>query len=174
MRPSEVLERSHDSAVRIAEIDDEIAELFERIGVQGHSYERHGKNGVLDPMRKVDDAIDGAVDLERERMECMTDVMAAWSVLIGLESRAAELRQQSEDARMDGDAESSEALWTEADVADVETSILAAWAIYGRPVEDICADLRIDVVACRHLMTAALVWCDERGVARLKSCVTYE
>lgn len=149
MRPSEVLERSREAAIRLRGIDDEITALHDAIGVQGHTYGFHGKNDIRDPMRRVDEMLDGTTDLERERAECVRDIRDAWSVIEGMRS-----------------LDESDALTT-----DVEY-VLVQYYVYARGWPEVSRGAGQPAGLCRMLVREALRICDEVGMAGLKAART--
>lgn len=148
MRPSELLERSRAAALRIRAIDAEIMELHDRIGVQGHSYGFHGKNDIRDPMRKVDEMLDGTVDLEVEREECRADIMSAWRIIDGL--RAVD---ENSDTRYTTDCE----------------YVLTEYYIYAKSDHDLAVGTGYPESLCMRLVREATRICDEIGVAGLNA-----
>lgn len=148
MKPSEILERSRSSAIRIREIDAEIRELHDRIGVQGHTYGFHGKNDIRDPMRKVDEMLDGTADLERERAECQGDIMAAWSVIDGVRAI---------------DDRSKEGFTTMAEY------MLAEYYVYARDIRTVARGIGKGPDLCQKLLEETLALCDEIGCAGLNA-----
>lgn len=84
MLPSEVFMASRDAHRDMERIDAELRELEDSIGVQGHSYERHSKNGVLDPSRQVIRKIAAEEGLAGEKAECMRSVSEARRLLVGV------------------------------------------------------------------------------------------
>lgn len=146
MRPSEILERSRSSAIRIHAIDAEIRELHDRIGVQGHTYGFHGKNDIRDPMRKVDDMLDGTADLERERVECQRDIMAAWMLIDGVRAI---------------DERSGERFTTMAEY------MLAEYYVYAKDTGSIARGMGIANELCKKLLAETVSLCNEVGCAGL-------
>lgn len=146
MLPSEILERSRSSALRIRAIDAEIRELHEKIGVQGHSYGFHGKNDIRDPMRKVDEMIDGTVDLESERAMCQSDVMEAWAVIDGVRAI---------------DDRSGEMFTTMAEY------MLAEYYVYARDLRTVARGMGKRPDLCERMLEETLSLCDRVGCAGL-------
>jgi hypothetical protein len=146
MLPSEILERSRSSALRIRAIDAEIRELHEKIGVQGHSYGFHGKNDIRDPMRKVDEMIDGTMDLEMERAECQRDVMAALKVIDGMRAL---------------DALSKGRFTTDAEY------VLSEYFVYARSIAEVAGGTGYPADMTMKVIDANLAFCDEIGCAGL-------
>lgn len=83
MRSSDYLHRALEAQRRIAAIDETLFGMREAIGVQGQSYERHPKNDVLDPMRRVCTLMDAERELDRERAERELDIEEARALLDG-------------------------------------------------------------------------------------------
>ena len=146
MRPSEILERSRTSAKRIRAIDAEIRELRDKIGVQGHSYGFHGKNDIRDPMRKVDEMIDGTVDLEMERYECQRDVKAALKIIDGMRAL---------------DSLSKGTFTTDAEY------VLTEYFVYARSIGEVAKGAGYPADVTDKLIEANLAFCDEVGCAGL-------
>lgn len=146
MRPSEILERSRAAALRIREIDAEIRSLHEKIGVQGHSYGFHGKNDIRDPMRRVDEMIDGTVDLEVERMECQHDINAALRVIDGMRTI-----DENSRGRFTTDAE----------------YVLSEYYVFARSMGEIASGSGYPARLCTLLLRENLKFCDEIGCAGL-------
>ena len=146
MLPSEILERSRSSALRIRAIDAEIRELHEKIGVQGHSYGFHGKTDIRDPLRRVDEMLDGTVDLEMERAECQRDVIAALKVIDGMCAL-----DTLSDGRFTTDAE----------------YVLTEYFVFARTITEVAsgAGYPADVTMC--VINANLAFCDKVGCAGL-------
>ena len=84
MLPSEVFMAARDAHVDIGRIDAELGELSDSIGVQGHSDERHSKNGILDPSRQVIRKLVAEEEFKAERAECMRSITEARRLLIGV------------------------------------------------------------------------------------------
>lgn len=148
MKPSEVLERAREAALRIKAIDAEIKELHDRIGVQGHSYGFHGKNDIRDPMRKVDEMIDGTVDLETEREECEIDIIAAWRVIDGLSAMDSETREKY--------------------TTDHEY-VLTEYYIYAKSDHELAEGTGYPESVCMRAVREAVRMCDEIGLAGLNA-----
>lgn len=148
MKPSEILERSRSAALRIREIDAEIRALHDKIGVQGHSCGFHGKNDIRDPMRRVDEMLDGTVDLEREKLECQRDITAAWMVIDGV---------RAIDDRAD------ETFTTVAEY------ILAEYYVYAKDIRTIAGDIGKRAELCRTMLSKTVELCDEIGCAGLNA-----
>ena len=146
MRPSEILERSRSSAIRIRAIDAEIHELHDKIGVQGHTYGFHGKNDIRDPMRKVDEMLDGTVDLERERAECQRDITDAWAIVDGVRAI---------------DSRSGERFTTMAEY------MLAEYYIYAKDTRSIANGIGMTVELCERLLGETVDLCNQVGCAGL-------
>lgn len=53
----EVLNAAREAAIEIRRIEEQAQLKRESVGVQGHTYGFHTKNGILDPTRKIDDLI---------------------------------------------------------------------------------------------------------------------
>lgn len=53
----EVLNSAREAALEIRRIEEQAQVRRELLGAQGHTYEFHAKNGILDPTRKIDDLI---------------------------------------------------------------------------------------------------------------------
>lgn len=174
MTPSEAFERSRQSAKRIRQIDEEMSDLRDRIGVQGYSYGFHSKNGILDPMRKLIEAIDSEGDLDAERAECMRDVSLAWSLINGMEHHAREAMAIADEARMSGDAETSRKVLEEAELVDRSVSIVTLWSVYARTIDEISGMMCRTVDECNMMLRAAMAWCNKIGMASLRCHVTYE
>lgn len=87
MTVREVLEAARDAAIEIRRIEDEAEIRRESVGVQGHTYGFHPKNGILDPSRKIVDLIDWQesqiADAELER-----PITEAGDVIAGLRKMA--------------------------------------------------------------------------------------
>ena len=80
----EVLEAARDAAIAIRRIEEEAEVRREAIGVQGHTYGIHSKNGILDPMRKVDELL----DYQREQVDALDlrqPIDDAWEIVAGME-----------------------------------------------------------------------------------------
>lgn len=174
MRPSEVFEQARVSARRIRQIDEELRNLRNRIGQQGYSLGYHSKNGILDPMRKLIDAMDSEPDLEDERRQCLSDVAAAWSLINGMEHYVREMWSDADRAQRDGDIERSMSLYDEAGAAEGSMSVITMWSAYASSMTDIARSMHRPVGECKLMLRAALAWCDQIGMARLRSHVTYQ
>ena len=146
MLPSEILERSRSSALRIRAIDAEIRELHEKIGVQGHSYGFHGKNDIRDPMCKVDEMLDGTVSLEMERLECRRDVMSAQRIIDGMR----ELDELSR-GRFTTDAE----------------YVLTEYFVFARSIAEVARGSGYPADVTMRVIDANLAFCDSVGCAGL-------
>lgn len=53
----EVFDAAREAALEIRRIEEQTQVKRELLGAQGHSYDFHSKNGILDPTRKIDDLI---------------------------------------------------------------------------------------------------------------------
>lgn len=146
MRPSEVLERAREAVIRVNEIADDLRSLDERIGVQGHSYGYHSKSGIRDPMDKVDDKLDGTMELERERGECMNDISEGWAVVDGFRA-------------LDND--------NKAFVTDGEY-LLTSYYMRAKDMDEVVRGSGRSKDLCSLLMESVLSYCDEAGMAGLK------
>lgn len=144
MKPSEVLERSRMAVIRLDAIDNEINDLHDRIGVQGHTYGFHGKNDIRDPMRHVDEMLDGTMELERERAECMRDIADATVVIDGLRA-----------------FDDSNSLMTDCEY------VLTEYYVYAKGMEEVAKGAGQSVSLTRMLVREALRICDEIGLAGL-------
>ena len=144
MKPSEILERSRMAVVRMDAIDDEIRDLHDRIGVQGHTYGFHGKNDIRDPMRHVDEMIDGTVELEMEKSECMRDVYEATLVIDGLRA-----------------LDESKSLMTDCEY------VLTEYYVYAKGMHEVARGAGQPIGLTRMLVREALRICDEVGMAGL-------
>lgn len=147
MKASDVFVRSREAALRIRAIEAEKRELMDRIGVQGHTYGAHAKNGILDPMRKVDDMIDSTADLDDEISECMKDVDEAWSLIRGIYALC-----PYDDAGL----------------------LVTRRYVRAETIADISATTTYPKSIVSKALEQILAWCDEVGIARLKSAVDYE
>ena len=58
----EVFELARDAALEIRRSEEELLLKVEAIGPQGYSLGPHSKNGILDPMRKVDELMDAQAE----------------------------------------------------------------------------------------------------------------
>lgn len=87
MTVREVLEAARDAATAIRRLEEEAELRREAIGVQGHTYGRHSKNGILDPMRKVDDLIDYQSE-QVDLLDLRQPIDDAWEVVRGIEKVA--------------------------------------------------------------------------------------
>ncbi len=134
--------RSREAALRIRSIEAEKRELMERIGVQGHTYGSHAKNGILDPMRKVDDLIDGTADMDAEIAECMKDVDEAWDLIRGIYALC-----PYDDAGL----------------------LVTRRYVKAETLADISAETMYPKSIVSEALDQILAWCDEVGIARLKS-----
>lgn len=173
MTPSEAFERSRQSAKRIRQIDEELRTLRDRIGQQGYSMDYHSKNGILDPMRKLIDALDEEPDLNRERAQCLSEVSVAWSLINGMEHYARETFARADELRMSGESDLSREALEEAELVDGSVSIVTMWSVYARPMEDISRSMHKPIGECNMMLRAAMAWCDGVGMARLRCHVTY-
>ena len=86
MTARELFESALDAARQIARLEERLQIMRERIGVQGHGYEAHGKSGTLDPMRKVDDLVDWQAECELGLAECRKSLDEAYEVVAGIEA----------------------------------------------------------------------------------------
>ena len=80
----DVLELAREAAMEIRRSEEDMQLRLEAIGPQGYSIGPHSKNGILDPMRKVDDLIDAqsaGVDLSR----LQEPIDEAYEVMSGIE-----------------------------------------------------------------------------------------
>jgi hypothetical protein len=153
LRPSEVLQRARDATMRVREIESERNDLYERIGVQGHSYGFTPKNDVRDPMRHVDEMMDGTADLDREKAECQRDIAAGWMMVDGL--------RQYDDT-------SSVKPTTDAEY------VLARYYLYAKSVGVIARETRRSMELCRAMIDQTVGFCDEIGYARLAAAARGE
>lgn len=146
LMPSEVLQRAREARMRMDEIESDRRDLYERIGVQGHSYGFTPKNDVRDPMRHVDEMMDGTADLDREKAECERDIAAGWLMIDGL--------RQYDETR-------TEKLTTDAEYA------LTMFYLHAKSVGYIAKKVRKSMELCRSLIDQAVGFCDEVGYAKL-------
>ena len=79
----EVLEAARDAALQIRRIEEEFELKRQAIGPQGYSVGPHSKNGVLDPMRKVDEMLDAQDELV-DIAELQDPLDEAWDVVSGM------------------------------------------------------------------------------------------
>ena len=159
MRPSEVLEQAHAETMRIrrelSHIDDVRRELRERIGVQGHGYERAPKNDIRDPMRHVCEAMDGEGELDdRER-----------------EMRFA-LSEAARDAAMI--VRGIRAYDQERSVVTGTERMLRLYCVEGESMDDVARMMCIDSRRCRRAYRRVLDHCDDIGMARLMAAARLE
>ncbi len=142
MTPSDVFVRSREAALRIRAIEAEKRELADRIGVQGHTYGSHSKNGILDPMRKVDELIDSTVELDAEIAECAKDVDEAWELIRGIYALC-----PYDDAGL----------------------LVTRRYVRAETIADISAETSYPKDIVDKALAQVLAWCDHVGIARLKS-----
>lgn len=141
MRPSEILHASRDAALRVRSIEDEVVELRDRIGVQGHTYGIHSKNGILDPMRKVDDMIDQSADLRKERAECHAQMLCGQLMIDGARECLSETSEY----------------------------VMRQYYVRGRSVPEISRAIGRREQLCLAIIGAGTDACDSQGCARLKA-----
>lgn len=151
MKVVEILSQAREAVLEIRRIEEQAEVRRSEIGVQGHDYGAHGKNGVLDPMRKVDDLLDWQNDhIER-------------SGLMELIDEAQEI--------IDGIAEI-------ADDATVEA--VTRYYLQAEPWDEIAHDMArhnkslskmkpsILVKCLRQAVSTSIQGCEQIGVAKLK------
>ena len=84
MTIKEVLDSAREAALEIRRMEEESELRRQQIGVQGHSYGAHSKNGIRDPMRKVIELI----DWEKERIASLRlndAIEEGYEIVAGLE-----------------------------------------------------------------------------------------
>lgn len=140
MLPSEVLRAAREANRDIERIEAEMRDLEERIGVQGHGYERHSKNGMLDPSRRVIEKLSAEEEFEREVAECVRMLSEARRLVIGARIRL-------------GD-----------DVADV----LELYYVDGMSIVAVARYVGQGVRVTEMMRKVALAECDRIGYVRLK------
>ena len=150
MRPSEVFDRSRAAAKRLRRIKEDEQELNDRIGPQGHSYERAPKNDIRDPMRHVDEMLDGTMELEREKVELMVDIRAAQVLIWGMGSG-------------DGVAAMGDGQY-----------VMTEYYVYGKDMREIADGAGMTTKVCELLIGECVRYCDEIGIAKLKGRTDYE
>lgn len=87
----ELLEAARGAAIEIRRIEEQVELRRQRIGVQGHGYDVHGKSGILDPMRKIDELIDYQHSVFIERSDFTRTIEEAWRVMRGIATFADDL-----------------------------------------------------------------------------------
>lgn len=80
----DVLELAREAAIEIRRYEDELQLKLEAIGPQGYSMGPHSKNGILDPMRKVDDLIDAQASVP-DRSELQRSIDEGYEIMAGIE-----------------------------------------------------------------------------------------
>ena len=90
MTVGEVLDAARDAAVEIRRIDEQAELRLQAVGPQGYSLGVHSKNGILDPMRKVDELMDWQ-DSEMDKTELLAPIDEAWDVLMGAQKVSSDL-----------------------------------------------------------------------------------
>jgi len=83
----EILDAARDAALQIRRIEEELELKQQAIGPQGYSVGPHSKNGILDPMRKVDEMLDAQHELA-DVAELQEPLDEAWDVVRGIEKIA--------------------------------------------------------------------------------------
>lgn len=156
MRPSEVLEQAHADSVRIRQSMDSIEarrrELRERIGVQGHAYERAPKNDIRDPMRHVCEAMDGEAVLDEAMNELkgqLSTALTEASLLI----RGIRAYDSDQDFM----------------VVTVSERLLRAYCIEGMHMNEVASMLYVNTASCERVYKELLARCDSIGMAKLKA-----
>lgn len=84
MTVREVLDAAREAAIEMRRIEEEAEARRSGIGVQGHTYGFHAKNGILDPMRKVDDLI-AWQEQQVSSAELGKPIAEAYEILCGIE-----------------------------------------------------------------------------------------
>ena len=147
----DTLAASRDAAIELSHIESRGRMLRDAIGVHGHTYDVHPKNGILDPMRRVVDLV-------------------AWED----ESRGAEALRLT----LDDGAELVRGASVICDHLGVE--VLRRYYLQGEPMEHIAADVgpRVKELAdlepheCAKVLEGALRGVvrdlEDAGVARLR------
>lgn len=79
---AEVLEAAREAALEIRRIEEQAEIRLQSIGPQGYSLGVHSKNGILDPMRKVDELMDWQ-ESERDKFHLLPPIDEARDVLSG-------------------------------------------------------------------------------------------
>lgn len=83
MTVHEVLYAAREAAIGIRRIEEEAEIRRESVGVQGHTYGYHAKNGILDPMRKVDDLIEWQ-DEQASATDLSGPIEEAYRIMAGI------------------------------------------------------------------------------------------
>jgi hypothetical protein len=154
LRPSEVLQRSLEAALRLRELSYREIALCERIGVQGHTSGRAPKNDIRDPMRHVIEMLDGLPELEAEREPCERDVADGCEVVDGL--RAVSSLDSEPQFGYDGEY------------------VLDALYVRARPVHEVAESMGIDKETCQKIAEEAVKHCDEMGYAVLRGAAGWQ
>ena len=87
MSPSDILDQSRRSAIRLRRIDDDIAMLQSRVGGQGNGFGTSiDHNVILDQTRHMDDLIMAEEEFAYEVALCKEDIHAAETLIAGSEA----------------------------------------------------------------------------------------
>ena len=87
MSPTDILDRSRRSAIRLRRIEDDIAVLQSRVGGQGNGFGTSiDHNVILDQTRHMDDLIVAEEEYAYEMARCREDVWAAETLIAGSEA----------------------------------------------------------------------------------------
>lgn len=86
MTALEFFASARDAALQIKSLEERAQIMRERVGVQGHGYDAHGKSGVLDPMRKVDDLVDWEATFDEQVAECNKVIAEGWEIVGGIDA----------------------------------------------------------------------------------------
>lgn len=78
----DVLTAAREAAIEIRRIEEQAEIRRQAIGPQGYSLGIHSKNGILDPMRKVDDLMEW-MESESGRSDLQEPIDEAWDVVNG-------------------------------------------------------------------------------------------
>lgn len=84
MTARDILERAGYARRRLRDVDTELALMRSRIGVQGHGFEAHAKDAILDPSRRVLSLIEATEDTDAERVGLQADTEDAMQFLRGV------------------------------------------------------------------------------------------
>ena len=86
----EVLTAAREAAIEIRRIEEQAEIRRQAIGPQGYSLGIHSKNGILDPMRKVDELMEW-MEKESGRSELQEPIDEAWDVVCGGKSLSSDI-----------------------------------------------------------------------------------
>lgn len=170
MRPSEVLRRARESSVKIRKLTETKEILRALVGMQGHSSSFHSKNEIYDWTSRIDECDTKCREIDNEIEGCRQDIDQCWRIIYAMQLRETRLvdnalEQEASDKR--------ESLFEEADAIALAVIVITDWCIYGRDIAQIAERCTITPKECDNIIKATYVWCDEQGMARLRTSIEH-